>query len=157
MGSFRLAAGTSHLHDTCIFAEYMVKTVSTPLCHSCGSELLFVIFGFRQSSDYTFILPTIRRRCFCVYFRAPKLFILHAILIMLQTPSYERCFCWCINLQTCTKHMKSCALEVCNGIHFFSFGKRNQKASFSIYKTSNIRVNLHRLFIFVVRADVFPD
>jgi hypothetical protein len=39
MGSFRLAAGTSHLHEEFNFAESMVETVGKSLLHSCGSEL----------------------------------------------------------------------------------------------------------------------
>ena len=39
MGSFRLAAGTGHLHPECNFAESLVETVRMLLCHSCRSEL----------------------------------------------------------------------------------------------------------------------
>ena len=38
-GSFRLAAGTSHLHDDYSFTEALVETVIQSLHHSCRSEL----------------------------------------------------------------------------------------------------------------------
>ena len=38
-GSFRLAAGTRHLHRDCNFAESLVETVKRLLHDSCGSEL----------------------------------------------------------------------------------------------------------------------
>ena len=38
-GSFRLAAGTSHLHDEYSFTEPLVETVVRSLRHSCRSEL----------------------------------------------------------------------------------------------------------------------
>jgi hypothetical protein len=38
-GSFRLAAGTSHLHDDYSFTERLVETVVRSLRHSCRSEL----------------------------------------------------------------------------------------------------------------------
>src|SRR3954467_6967531 len=38
-GSFRLAAGTRHLHRDCNFTEPLVETASKSLRHSCRSEL----------------------------------------------------------------------------------------------------------------------
>jgi hypothetical protein len=38
-GSFRLVAGTSHLHDDYSFTEPLVETVFRSLRHSCRSEL----------------------------------------------------------------------------------------------------------------------
>ena len=38
-GSFRLAAGMSHLHDNYNFTESLVETVIQSLRHSCRSEL----------------------------------------------------------------------------------------------------------------------
>ena len=38
-GSFRLAAGMSHLHDNYSFTESLVETVVRSLRHSCRSEL----------------------------------------------------------------------------------------------------------------------
>ena len=38
-GSFRLAAGMSHLHDNYSFTESLVETVVQSLRHSCRSEL----------------------------------------------------------------------------------------------------------------------
>ncbi len=38
-GSFRLAAGMSHLHDNYSFTESLVETVIRSLRHSCRSEL----------------------------------------------------------------------------------------------------------------------
>ena len=38
-GSFRLAAGMSHLHDNYSFTESLVETVLQSLRHSCRSEL----------------------------------------------------------------------------------------------------------------------
>ena len=38
-GSFRLAAGMSHLHDNYSFTESLVETVFQSLRHSCRSEL----------------------------------------------------------------------------------------------------------------------
>src|SRR5437588_8930246 len=39
MGSFRLAAGTRHLHRDCNFTELLVETALKSLRHSCRSEL----------------------------------------------------------------------------------------------------------------------
>src|ERR671929_57764 len=39
MGSFRLTAGTSHLHEEFNFTESMLETVGKSLRHSCRSEL----------------------------------------------------------------------------------------------------------------------
>src|SRR5437773_2266615 len=39
MGSFRLAAGTRHVHRDCKFTEPLVETASKSLRHSCRSEL----------------------------------------------------------------------------------------------------------------------
>src|SRR3569623_3709979 len=39
MGSFRLTAGTSHLHEEFNFAESILETVGRSLRHSCRSEL----------------------------------------------------------------------------------------------------------------------
>src|SRR5690606_1104519 len=39
MGSFRLTAGTPHLHGEFNFAESMLETVGKSLRHSCRSEL----------------------------------------------------------------------------------------------------------------------
>ena len=39
LGSFRLTAGTRHLHRDCIFTEQVLETVSQSLRHSCTSEL----------------------------------------------------------------------------------------------------------------------
>src|SRR5258707_8441554 len=38
-GSFRLAAGTRHLHRDCNFTELLVETALKSLRHSCRSEL----------------------------------------------------------------------------------------------------------------------
>src|SRR5215210_1046660 len=38
-GSFRLAAGTRHLHRDCDFTEPLVETAPNSLRHSCRSEL----------------------------------------------------------------------------------------------------------------------
>src|SRR3990167_2988095 len=39
LGSFRLAAGSRHLHRPCIFTEQILETVPKSLYHSCASEL----------------------------------------------------------------------------------------------------------------------
>jgi len=39
MGSFRLVAGNSHLHEYYNFTGRVVETVPKSLRHSCGSEL----------------------------------------------------------------------------------------------------------------------
>jgi len=39
LGSFRLAAGSRHLHRPCIFTGQILETVPKSLYHSCASKL----------------------------------------------------------------------------------------------------------------------
>src|SRR5581483_12417517 len=50
-GSFRLAAGTRHLHRDCNFTEPLVETAFKSLRHSCRSELT------RQGISLELLLP----------------------------------------------------------------------------------------------------
>ena len=60
LGSFRLTAGTRHLHRDCIFTEQALETVSQSLRHSCTSELtrqgntLYIPFSSKDCSLKTF-------------------------------------------------------------------------------------------------------
>ena len=54
MGSFRLAAGTLHLHKDCNFAENPLETVPKSLRHSCRSELTRPIRAGRNLPDKEF-------------------------------------------------------------------------------------------------------
>ena len=93
----------------------MIKTVPISLCHSCGSELQFVIILLPRCSDYTFILSTIFRSNAFSYRLAPKLFIEYANSIVSLMPLNDRCLFSFIKPQISLNFSKSFAFDVCKG------------------------------------------
>ena len=60
LGSFRLAAGTRHLHRDCIFTGLFPETVPHSLRHSCASELHDLpLFLMAQTIPYPVMLVRI--------------------------------------------------------------------------------------------------
>ena len=114
MGSFRLAAGTPHLHSDFNFTESRVETVGPALRLSCRSEL-HVIPRFPaaqtiRSPDRSELRITLPK-----YFRFPDGFISIASRTICSKPSRSRCFSMLTNSQILANLSKSACFDDISG------------------------------------------